>query len=79
MEFLYFLLIGAVSGWLAGFLFKGGGFGLLGNIILGIIGALFGGWLAQQIGVGGGGLLWHVVIAAIGGWIVLSLIGLFKK
>jgi uncharacterized membrane protein YeaQ/YmgE (transglycosylase-associated protein family) len=47
MEFLYFLLIGAVSGWLAGQLFKGGGFGLFGNIIVGIIGAVIGGWIAR--------------------------------
>ncbi len=45
MNIVYFLLIGAVSGWLAGIVLKGGGFGLLGNIIVGIIGALIGGFL----------------------------------
>jgi uncharacterized membrane protein YeaQ/YmgE (transglycosylase-associated protein family) len=42
MEFLYFLLLGAISGWLAGQFWKGSGFGLIGNIIVGIIGAIFG-------------------------------------
>ncbi|WP_254560939.1 GlsB/YeaQ/YmgE family stress response membrane protein [Dyadobacter diqingensis] len=79
MEFLYFLLIGAISGWLAGLFFKGGGFGLIGNIAVGIVGALIGGWLAQQLGVGGGGLIWHIIVAAIGGWILLLLISFVKR
>ncbi|MCD0466311.1 GlsB/YeaQ/YmgE family stress response membrane protein [Flavobacterium sp. ENC] len=79
MEFLYFLLIGAISGWLAGQLWKGGGFGLLGNIVVGIIGGIFGGWLAPKLGIGGGGLLWQIVIAAGGAWILLFLISLIKR
>ena len=79
MEFLYFLIIGAISGWLAGQLFKGGGFGLVGNIVVGIIGAIIGGWIAQKLGIGGGGLLWQIIIAAGGGWILLALISFFKK
>lgn len=46
MNFLYFLLIGSISGWLAGQLWKGSGFGLIGNIIAGIVGGIVGGWLA---------------------------------
>nr|WP_315151049.1 GlsB/YeaQ/YmgE family stress response membrane protein [uncultured Flavobacterium sp.] len=79
MEFLYFLLIGAISGWLGGQLWKGSGFGLFGNIIVGIIGSIFGGWLAGKLGLGGGGLLWQIIVAAVGAWILLFLISLFKK
>lgn len=79
MEFFYFLLIGAISGWLGGQLWKGSGFGLIGNIIVGIIGSIFGGWLASKFGIGGGGLLWQIIIAAVGAWILLFLISLFKK
>jgi len=79
MAFIYFLLIGAISGWLAGQLWKGGGFGLIGNIIVGIIGGFFGGWLAGQLGIGGGGLLWQIIIAAGGAWLLLFLISLMKK
>ena len=79
MEFLYFLLIGAISGWLAGQLWKGSGFGLFGNIIVGIIGSIFGGWLAGKLGIGGGGLLWQIIIAAGDAWVLLFLISLFKK
>ncbi|KFF06048.1 GlsB/YeaQ/YmgE family stress response membrane protein [Flavobacterium reichenbachii] len=79
MAFLYFLLIGAISGWLAGQLWKGAGFGLIGNIIVGIIGAIFGGWIAGNLGIGGGSLLWQIIIAAGGGWILLFVISLIKK
>jgi uncharacterized membrane protein YeaQ/YmgE (transglycosylase-associated protein family) len=79
MGFLYFLLIGAISGWLAGQLWKGAGFGLLGNIIVGILGGIFGGWLASNLGIGGGTLLWQIIIAALGAWVLLFIISLIKK
>jgi uncharacterized membrane protein YeaQ/YmgE (transglycosylase-associated protein family) len=79
MYILWFLLVGAVSGWLAGQLFKGGGFGLIGNIVVGILGSVIGGWLARQLGIGGTGLLWHILIAAAGGWVLLFLISLIKR
>ena len=79
MEFLYFLLIGANSGWLGGQLWKGSGFGLFGNIIVGIIGSVFGGWLVSKLGLGAGGLLWQIIVAAVGAWILLFLISLVKK
>lgn len=79
MEFLYFLLIGAISGWLAGQLWKGAGFGLLGNIVVGIIGGIFGGWLAARLGIGGGGLLSQIIIAAGGAWVLLFIINLIKR
>ncbi|MBE8723748.1 GlsB/YeaQ/YmgE family stress response membrane protein [Flavobacterium hungaricum] len=79
MGFLYFLLIGAISGWLAGQLWKGGGFGIIGNIIVGIIGGFFGGWIAGKLGIGEGGLLWQIIIAAGGAWILLFLVSLIRK
>lgn len=79
MAFLYFLLIGAISGWLAGQLWKGAGFGLLGNIVVGIIGGIFGGWLAARLGIGGGGLLSQIIIAAGGAWVLLFIISLLKR
>lgn len=49
MGFLTWLIVGAVVGWLAGILVKGRGFGLLGNIVIGVVGAIIGGWLAGAI------------------------------
>lgn len=79
MELLYFLLIGAISGWLAGQLWKGSGFGLIGNIIAGIVGGFIGGWVAGQFGIGGGGLIWQIIIAAGGAWLLLFIVSLIKK
>ena len=79
MEFLWFLLIGALSGWLGGQLWKGSGFGLIVNIILGILGAIVGGWIAGKLGIGGGRLLWQLFIAAGGAWVILFILSLIKK
>ncbi|AYN05155.1 MULTISPECIES: GlsB/YeaQ/YmgE family stress response membrane protein [unclassified Flavobacterium] len=79
MEFLYFLLIGAISGWLAGQIWKGSGFGILGNIVVGIVGGLIGGWIAGKLGIGGGGLLWQIIIAVGGAWVLLFIISLIKR
>ena len=79
MEIIYFLIIGAISGWLAGQFWKGSGFGLAGYIVVGIIGGIVGGWLAGNLGIGGGGLLWQILVAAGGAWVLLFIISLIKK
>ncbi len=80
MELLYFLLIGAVAGWLAGQIMRGGGYGLLGNIILGIIGAFVGGWLLREVGVSiGSGIGGSIATSVIGAIVVLLVAGLFKR
>jgi uncharacterized membrane protein YeaQ/YmgE (transglycosylase-associated protein family) len=68
------LVIGAIAGWLAGTFVKGGGFGLIGDIIVGIIGAFLGGWLAGvfHIHVGGGWI--STILTAAAGAIVLLII-----
>jgi len=63
MHFLWFIIIGAVAGWLAGTLVKGGGFGLLGDIVVGILGGIVGGWLAGALGIGADGLIGSLLIA----------------
>jgi uncharacterized membrane protein YeaQ/YmgE (transglycosylase-associated protein family) len=74
-----FLAIGAVAGWLAGTLMKGGGFGLLGNIIVGVIGALVGGLLFGFLGITATGLIGSIVTATVGAVLLLFLVGLIKK
>ncbi|PJF08687.1 GlsB/YeaQ/YmgE family stress response membrane protein [Pseudorhodobacter sp. MZDSW-24AT] len=77
---LIILLIGAIAGWLAGLIVKGYGFGLLGNIVVGIVGALFAGFLFPRIGLGfGGGVLGSIVAATLGAVILLFLIRLVKR
>jgi uncharacterized membrane protein YeaQ/YmgE (transglycosylase-associated protein family) len=74
------LIIGAIAGWLAGLLVKGGGFGLLVDIIVGIVGAFIGGWLAHVLGISiGGGLISSIITAVIGAVILLFIIRLVKR
>jgi uncharacterized membrane protein YeaQ/YmgE (transglycosylase-associated protein family) len=76
---LVFLIIGAIAGWLAGVIVKGFGFGLLGNIVVGIVGALIAGWLFPYLGWGvGGGFLWAILHATIGAVILLVLLRIIR-
>jgi uncharacterized membrane protein YeaQ/YmgE (transglycosylase-associated protein family) len=76
---LIFLVIGAIAGWLAGQIMKGGGFGLIGDIIVGIIGAVIGGWVFGMMGIAGGGLIGAIIVATIGAILLLFVIRLIKK
>jgi uncharacterized membrane protein YeaQ/YmgE (transglycosylase-associated protein family) len=80
MEIIIFLLIGAVAGWLAGLVVRGYGFGLIGNIAVGIVGALIAGWLFPRLGVGlPAGTIGQIISAAIGAVILLVIIGLVRR
>ncbi len=79
MNIILYLLLGAVAGWLAGQIMRGGGFGLLWNIIIGIIGGFIGGWLMSLLNIQKAGLLWELIVAVIGAIVLLFVISLFKK
>jgi uncharacterized membrane protein YeaQ/YmgE (transglycosylase-associated protein family) len=80
MSLVWFLLIGAVAGFLAGKIMKGKGFGIIGNIVVGVIGAVLGGFLFGVLGVStGDGLLGSLVTATVGAIVLLFLVGLYKK
>jgi uncharacterized membrane protein YeaQ/YmgE (transglycosylase-associated protein family) len=80
MNFIWYVLIGLCAGWLAGQLVKGGGFGIIGDIVVGVIGALLGGYLFSLFGVStGGGLLGSLIVATIGAIILLFGIRLVKS
>jgi uncharacterized membrane protein YeaQ/YmgE (transglycosylase-associated protein family) len=74
------LIIGAIAGWLAGVLVKGGGFGLVVDIIVGIVGAFIGGWLAGVLHISlGGGWFGSIITAVIGAVILLFIIRLIRR
>jgi uncharacterized membrane protein YeaQ/YmgE (transglycosylase-associated protein family) len=80
MSLLWFLIIGLVAGWLAGMLVKGGGFGLIGDLVVGVIGAVLGGWLFSTLGASaGGGLIGSLVVATIGAVILLVIVRMIKR
>ncbi|MGS0740672.1 GlsB/YeaQ/YmgE family stress response membrane protein [Glaciimonas sp. GG7] len=77
---LAWLVIGAIAGWLAGVLVKGGGFGIVVDIIVGIVGAFIGGWLAGLLGIGvGNGILVSIVTATLGAVVLLFILRLIKR
>jgi len=76
---IIFLAIGAVAGWLAGSLMKGGGFGLLGNIIVGIIGAVVGGFVFGLLGIAAGGIVGSIITATVGAVILIFSVRIIKK
>ena len=77
---LIFLAIGAVSGWLAGLIMRGGGLGLLGDIVVGIVGAVICGHLFSFLGVSAGaGLAGSIVTATAGAVVLLWIIRLIKR
>jgi uncharacterized membrane protein YeaQ/YmgE (transglycosylase-associated protein family) len=79
---LILLLVGAVVGWLAGLIVRGYGFGLIGNIVVGIVGAFLAGWLLPKLGVHfelGNALVTTIVYDTIGAVVLLLLIGLVRR
>jgi uncharacterized membrane protein YeaQ/YmgE (transglycosylase-associated protein family) len=74
-----FLLIGAVAGWLAGQIMKGGGFGLVGDIIVGVIGSVVGGWLFGVLGIAAGGLIGSIIAAVVGAIILIAILRAIKR
>ena len=80
LTFLLWILIGALAGWIAGELMRGRGFGLVGNIIVGIVGALIGGLIFGALGVGPGfGLIGSLITAVIGAVVLLFIISLVRR
>jgi uncharacterized membrane protein YeaQ/YmgE (transglycosylase-associated protein family) len=74
------LIVGAIAGWLAGLIVKGYGFGLIGNIVVGILGAVIAGWLLPKIGVSiGTGFVAALINAVIGAVILLVVLGLIRR
>lgn len=79
MSLLWFLLIGLAAGWLAGQIVKGGGFGLVGDLIVGVVGSLIGGFLFGMLGLGAYGLIGQLVMALVGAIVLLFLVRLIKR
>ncbi len=76
---LAMLVIGAIAGWLAGKLIKGGGFGLWINIVVGVIGAAIGQFVFGLFGIAASGIIGAIVMATVGAAILLFVVGSLKK
>lgn len=78
-ELIIFLVVGALAGWLAGFILKGRGFGVLANIIVGVIGAVVGGYVFGMLGVSVTGIVGSIIKATVGAVLLLFVIKVLKK
>jgi uncharacterized membrane protein YeaQ/YmgE (transglycosylase-associated protein family) len=76
---IWFLLIGLIAGWLAGQVMKGGGFGVIGDMIVGVIGAFLGGWLFSMMGISAGGTIGAIITAFVGAVVLILLLRLIKR
>ena len=80
MGFLTWIIVGLIAGWLAGQVMKGGGYGVLVDIVLGIVGGLLGGWIFGQLGIWpGGGMIGSIIVAFIGAVILVGITRLVKR
>ena len=76
---LWWCIVGLIAGFLAGKVMKGGGFGVAMDIVIGIVGAMIGGWVFGLIGIYAGGLIGSIVVAFVGACILLWLVRMIKK
>ena len=76
---IWWIVVGLIAGWAAGRIMKGGGYGVIADIVLGILGGIVGGWVVGLLGLGGGGLLWSVLVAILGAVILIGVTRLIKR
>ena len=80
MGFIAWIVVGLIAGWLAGQVMKGGGYGTLVDIILGILGGFVGGWVFGALGIWpGGGMVGSIIVAFVGAVILVALSRLLKR
>jgi uncharacterized membrane protein YeaQ/YmgE (transglycosylase-associated protein family) len=74
MSIVWWLIVGLVAGFLASLVMRGGGYGIVGDIIVGLVGALIGGFLASLVGLGSTGIIGTIIIAFIGACILIAIL-----
>jgi uncharacterized membrane protein YeaQ/YmgE (transglycosylase-associated protein family) len=79
MDLIGFLIVGLIAGWIADMLVKGSNFGLVGDLVVGVIGAFIGGFLFSLVGVDAYGLLGNIIMAIIGAVVLLLLLNAFNR
>lgn len=79
MSIITFIIIGLIAGWLASLIMRGRGFGVAGDIIVGVLGALIGGLVFNQFGVGTESILGAILTALVGAIILLFFVGLVRR
>ena len=77
---IYLILVGLIAGWLAGQVMKGGGYGVLMDIVLGLLGGIVGGWVFGSLGLWpGGGMVGSIVVSFVGAVILVGITRMLKR
>jgi uncharacterized membrane protein YeaQ/YmgE (transglycosylase-associated protein family) len=76
---IYWIVVGLIAGWAAGKIMKGGGYGTVMDIVLGVVGAVVGGWLLGMLGISAGGLIGTILVAIVGAVFLIWLSRMIKK
>ena len=79
MNFIWYIIIGIIAGFVAGKIMRGGGFGLLINLLVGIVGGLLGGWVFGLLGIATVGILGSLITSIVGAILLLWIVSLFRK
>jgi uncharacterized membrane protein YeaQ/YmgE (transglycosylase-associated protein family) len=80
MGLIYWIVVGLIAGWLAGQFMKGGGYGMVADIVLGILGGIVGGWIFGLLGFGAGsGLIGSIVVAFVGAVVLVAITRALKR
>ena len=80
MEFVLFLIVGGIAGWLAGRIMSGHGYGVVVDVILGVVGGLLGGWIVSTLlGVQVTGLIASFIVSLIGACILVAIVHLIRR
>lgn len=79
MNLIWWAVVGLIAGWAAGKIMKGGGYGVVMDIVLGIVGAVVGGWLVGMLGFQAGGFITTIVVAILGAVVLIWITRLIKK
>ena len=79
MHLVWFLLVGLVAGWLAGKVTKGSGYGVVGDIVIGVLGAFVGGFLFRLVGISAYGTIGSIIVATIGAVVLVWVVRALKR
>lgn len=79
MGFIWYILIGVLAGFVAGKIMRGGGFGLIVNLVVGIVGGVLGGWLFGLLGIYTIGIIGNLITSVVGAIVLLAIVNLFQS
>jgi uncharacterized membrane protein YeaQ/YmgE (transglycosylase-associated protein family) len=76
---IWWIIVGLIAGWGAGRIMKGGGYGVIADVLLGIVGGIVGGWVIGLLGLGAGGFIWTILVAILGAVLLIWITRLIKR